>query len=71
MAPWLVAGKMVQISGRVPTPRFFGLKWYPMTLRPALPYAFGMALWYYAVTVIDAKTKTVEGKKIMQNVFIF
>lgn len=38
---------------RLGTPRFFGQKWYPMTLRPAVPYAVGVAVWYWAVTKID------------------
>jgi hypothetical protein len=58
--PYSAAGKM---TGRIRTPVFFGQKWYPMTLRPALPYAFGIAVWYSVVLTIDQKARGSDAGK--------
>lgn len=41
-----------------------GMKWYPMTLRPAAPYAFVMAGFYYAMTQFDAKIRAGKHGKL-------
>jgi hypothetical protein len=41
----------------------FGMKWYPMTLRPAAPYALVMAGFYYAMTQFDAKIRAGKNGK--------
>lgn len=40
---------------------FFGMKWYPMTLKPAVPYAISFAGWYYLMSSVDASVKA-KGK---------
>jgi hypothetical protein len=44
-------------AGRIASPTFFGKKWYPMTMRPAIPFAAGIAIWYWCVSSLDAKLK--------------
>ena len=41
--------------------RLFGVKFYPMTLKPALPIAFGMAYWYTCVQGIDKAYRESQG----------
>lgn len=54
---------------RLGSPTFFGQKWYPMTLRPAAPYAVGMAIWYWAVTKIDQAANGSEHGALNLGVF--
>ena len=42
---------------RIASPTFFGMKWYPMTLRPALPFLGGIVIWYSTVAYMDKKIK--------------
>jgi hypothetical protein len=43
-------------------PTIFGNKFYPMTLRPAIPYLFGMALYYSLILKIDSAAKNSTNK---------
>ncbi|KAI3652448.1 hypothetical protein MP228_000979 [Amoeboaphelidium protococcarum] len=44
-------------GNRLFTPQFFGLKWYPMTMKPALPFVVTFSGWYWVMCQLDKKVK--------------